>query len=461
MGLLSYLSQLAPFQAPPDRVWAPQQQPLPLQQPPSVPRFQPMQAPADIPQAQALSPLAQLAPAPQTPQMQIRPPTWSERFDTALQSPMLNMGLSLLGNAQRGGDWGQVARDMQGFQQQQQQRQLLERQTQREDAQDRRNDMVFGRQQTAWQREDQQLERWRAAVQGEQDPVRRATLEAIGPEGYGEWMAGEQQRAFQAREGQLDRETQIRAAGIRSANENSLGRYFQSMDAQTLGELNQRAAQIQATVLPQLRNLRGTIVQAGTSLTGQPIDYNSRITLGRYFNGSSEDRMTLEVWRARILGPALEQLRGMGAMSEREMEAAMNSMSNPNMTLGAAMQLIDERIAQAERQVATARAAGTYFNDAHGLTGVQNSAGQDWPTYLQTQIGDMPGTAQTPQTEIPRGGYPQPSPDDVALLLRDTSAERRRFFDQVYGPGAAERAIAGNRSRWAATPGAWGRRGAD
>jgi len=65
-----------------------------------------------------------------------------------------------------------------------------------------------------WGQEDQQIAAWRAAIQGEQDPTRRAMLEAIGPQGYGEWMSGEQQRAFQADQAERDRETTIRAAGI-------------------------------------------------------------------------------------------------------------------------------------------------------------------------------------------------------------------------------------------------------
>lgn len=414
---------------------------------PQAPRPRPIQAPNVAPM-QALAqpqsaPLAQMnANAPT-----IAPPSLMERFNGAMESPAFQIGLSMLGNA-RGSNWGQVGQDVREINATAQQRRLLEEQRRRQATADQREGAIFGRQQTEWGREDQQIQRWQAAMQAETDPQRRAQLEAIGPAGYGDYIARQQQMQFQHNEGELDRNAQLRAAQVRSANENNLGRYFQSMDAQTLGDLNQQAAQLQAVGLPQLRALRNTIVSAGAAdLNGRPIDYNTRITLGRYFNGSSADRQTLEVWNAQILGPALETLRGLGAMSEREMEAAINSFSNPNMTLGSAMQLLDERIATAERRVATAQAAGTFFGEADGLTGVRNSAGQDWPTYLQSTLGETPGSGTRPETAVPRGGYRDPPAAAISELRRDTSAAARREFDQTFGPGAAERVLNSAASR--------------
>lgn len=356
------------------------------------------QAP-QVPQgAAAFTPNKQATPGEGTP-----PGGWMSRLQSGMESPLFNIGMALMAGSQNGGDWGVVSDTLRGYGQDQRERQRLENEQRRQKAQDAQTNTLFARQQTQWGREDQQIADWERALQNETDPQRQAQLRAIGPQGYGGWLQDEARMRFQSHEAQLDRDAAERAARIRSANENSLGRYFQSMDAQTLGELNQTAAQLQSVGLPQLRALRQTIERAGSSLTGQPIDYNTRITLGRYFNGSSSDRQSMEVWRAQILGPALETLRGLGAMSEREMEAAVNSFSNPNMTMGAAMQLIDEKIATAERRVATAQAAGRYFREAQGLTGVTNSAGQDWPTYLQSQLG-----APVAST-MPNGAPPPPS----------------------------------------------------
>lgn len=365
------------------------------------------------------------------------------------ESPLLQIGMSLLGNAENGGNWGGVGQDLRQMSMDQRQRQQMENEARRTKTADSRDETVFGRQQTEWQRQDEQLGRWRTAMQAEQDPQRRAQLEAIGPEGYGQYMSQQQQMQFQHNENELNRVNDRRVAATRSANENSLGRYFQAMDAQTIGDLNQQSAQLQAVGMPQLYALRDTINQAGLSLTGQPIDYNNRITLGRYFNGSSADRQSLEVWRAQILGPALETLRGLGAMSEREMDAAIQSFSNPNMTLGAAQQLIDQRIAIAQRRIDTANHANTYFQQYGGLTG----SGPGWPSYLAQQLGsELPANTtagpqrpgQTPPQQPNAFQQPQqqqPTTQDIQTLRRDSSAQRRQQFDEVYGPGAAERVL--------------------
>jgi hypothetical protein len=109
----------------------------------------------------------------------------------------------------------------------------------------------------------------------------------------------------------------------------------------------------------------------------------------------------LETWNARIMGPALETLRGLGSMSEREFEAAVASFANPNMTLGAALSLVDEQIAKAERQTKTARAANDFMADAGGLTGRRNAQGQDWPAFLEATLRP-PQQAQPQQSRARR-----------------------------------------------------------
>lgn len=367
-------------------------------------------------------------------------------FGSLNENPLFNLGMSLLGNAQ-GSRWDQVGADMRQYGATQDERQRMANEERRLKMSDARDETVFGRQQNEWQRQDEQLGRWRAAMEAETDLQRRAQLEAIGPEGYGQYISQQQQMQFTHNENELNRANDRRVAATRSANENSLGRYFQAMDAQTIGDLNQQSAQLQSVGMPQLYALRDTINAAGLSLTGQPIDYNNRITLGRYFNGSSADRQTLEVWRAQILGPALETLRGLGAMSEREMDAAIQSFSNPDMTLGAAQQLIDQRIAIAQRRVQTANLANQYFQEYGGLTG----SGPGWPTYLQEHLGaenSLPGPRNQPPGQQPPGQQPnafqqpqQPTPQDIQTLRQNSSAERRRQFDEVYGPGAAARVL--------------------
>lgn len=288
---------------------------------------------------------------------------------------------------------------------------------------EQRNQQAFGMQQTqfGWGQEDRQRQAeqrraWQTAVEGETDENRRRQLLAIGPDAYGDFLARERQMEFQAREGQLDRDAQMRAASLRAANENPLGRMFQSMDAQQLGGMNQRASVLQAQTLPALRQVRDNIMRAGQSATGQPIDYNSRIVLNRVFNGQGNDRQALETWRARILRPALEMLPP-GPATDRDVALVMENFANPNMQLGSALSLIDERIAAAEREVIQAQAANDFFGQADGLTGTRNQSGQDWPTFLSERMASAPGSSPLPDG---RGGPQQPSAPSLPVgTVRD------------------------------------------
>jgi len=307
---------------------------------------------------------------------------------------MLSLGLSLLGNSQNGGDWGQVGRDLQGIQQNAMSREDRAREIERQKTADQRAQEEFD----AWRKEQKRLQgmqdRYNAALEDPTlDEESKRLLGIMGPEGYGQyqlWQAeqkartkeAETQRTFESGENAKNRAASIEEARVRSANDNSIDKYFQAMDAETLGKGNAEAAQLQSRGLPMLKTLQDNINKAGEQLTGKPLDANSRITLGRLFNGSSSDRQTLETWRARVLGPALETLRGLGAMSEREMEAAINAFSNPDMTLGAAKELIDERIRLAENKLLENKTMNKFFADAKGITGKHNAAGQDWNTAL-------------------------------------------------------------------------------
>lgn len=451
-----------------------QQQQRPMQyaaaQPQAMPQMPSLTAP---PNGQPMGP-DPFAPAPVAPQMtpgMAKEPTMPQEggggffnrlnkgFGSLTESPLFNVSMALLANSERGGDWGGFSQDLRQYGQDQTQRQRAQDESRRNKVADTRDESIFGRQQTEWQRQDEQLGRWRSAIQAEQDPQRRSQLEAIGPDGYAQYTLQNQQMQFQSRENQLNRDNDRRVAATRSANENSFGRYFQAMDAQTIGDLNQQSAQLQAVGMPQLYALRDTIAQAGLNLTGQPIDYNNRITLGRYFNGSSGERQTLEVWRAQILGPALETLRGLGAMSEREMDAAIQSFSNPNMTLGAAQQLIDQRIAIAQRRIETANHANSYFQQYGGLTG----SGPGWPQYLAEQLGsELPANTTAGAPGMGGGAPPAPtsaSPGSqipaaaVTDLRSDPSPQARREFDAVFGQGAAARILGQNRAPQAARGG--------
>lgn len=279
--------------------------------------------------------------------------------------------------------------------------------------------------------------------------------------------------AFRKEDGALNRAAQNRGLGL----EFGMGRYFQSQDAQFLGDQTALSAQIQSVGLPSLLNVQQTIGEARKigGVAGQPLGANERVTLGRLFNGSGPGRPTLEVWRAQVLTPALEAMRGLGAMTEKEFEAALSSFANPNMTLEAAETLINQKVTEARRRIATADAAQRFAREAGGITGVNNKAGQNFGTFLAEDLArqGLAGAVPRPESDQPQAAAPQgprdlaglidsvltPRPQPTAqqiarippdarreMLRRINDPQARAAFDQQYGPGSAEalrRAAAG------------------
>lgn len=344
----------------------------------------------------------------------------------------MRLGFSLMGNAQ-GSNWAGVGQDLGEIGRERMLRQRFENDQRRQKIQDTREQSLFDRQQTEWGRADQLYRNWESAVQNESDPQRRAMLQAMGPQGYGQAMLRQEERDFEAEQRALDR----RATA--SAQSNVLGRYFQSRDAERLADENEVASRLQTVGMPALTNIRATIEAAGERmLPGQPISARDRVTLGRLFNGSSEDRATLEVWRAQVLTPALEVMRGLGAMSQREFEEALNAFANPDMTYGAAMRLVNQRMQEAQRRIAMSSITTEFFQGAGGITG-RSWNGEDYGTYAGRRLQEMglmpSGSWSADDPGRPGGGVEpgsvQPPREAVEELRRDTSAQARREWDET------------------------------
>jgi len=376
-------------------------------------------------------------------------------------SDLLTLGLSLLGQSQNGGDWGVVAKDLQGLQQGAMSREDRQREIDRQKEADAREREQFD----AWRKEQQKAagltQRYEEALKDPTlDADARRMLGIVGPEGYGQyemWRAeqlarskeAETSRTHDTQERAKDRAASAEEARIRSANENSIGKYFQAMDAETIGKSNEAAAQIQSRGLPMLAAVKADIQKAkDLGLQRGFFDANQKITMNRMFGENGPLATTLETWRARVLGPALETLRGLGAMSEREMEAAVNSFSNPDMTYDAAMSLLDERIKLAENKLLENKTMNNFFTDAKGLTGKRNAAGQDWNTALTLAFEE-----DRKAREAKAGPTPQPTMSDMApaqggipanaitLLKQNPTNEMRRMFDTKYGIGSSDRVL--------------------
>jgi hypothetical protein len=136
--------------------------------------------------------------APGQSQAQVRPPTFTERFEGLMDNPLLQTGLSLLGNAQNGGDWGAVGRDMQAWGQQRQQRRMLDNAERRANASEQRETEQFG-----WVAQRRQLAHDFIASRPEAE---RAELAMIDPDELGTYL--QQRRQVELQQQQLELQTQ-------------------------------------------------------------------------------------------------------------------------------------------------------------------------------------------------------------------------------------------------------------
>jgi hypothetical protein len=345
--------------------------------------------------------------------------------------PLLQLGAGLLDVAEGAGTWSDAARGFQGAREAQDAKALQQEEL----------DYVRGeRSRMGDERQRAKAEYDRIIADPNVPPDVKAAVRAAGPSGLADIMNSQvvtaaqkaeiegrnaalaqdesqftRDQQFRAEQGSLDRAAQNRGLGL----EFGMGRYFQSQDAEFLGDQTALSAQIQSVGLPSLLNVQQTIGEARKigGVAGQPIGANDRVTLGRLFNGSGPGRPTLEVWRAQVLTPALESMRGLGAMTEKEFEAAMSSFANPNMTLEAAETLIKQKVAEARRRIATANITQQFAREANGITGVNNKAGQNYGTYLAQELERQGLGGAVPPSNAPPAPSQQQGPRDLAGVI--------------------------------------------
>lgn len=319
----------------------------------------------------------------------------------------LKMGLALMTGAnQNGGSFEPLLQTVEGIGQTRREDDRYKQQMERQAEQDAMQKELHGLQVGELQYSGEQRQRIAAAhqqaIESTADPQLKSVLASMSPDQYGAFlgqrMISKEEAAIQdarleselearREEGRLERASRERLAKIQQENENSIGKAFQTRDAGLIAEQQAAALQIDTNTLPALRTLLGNIKAAGQyeDSTGQPIDANTRIKLSQVFNGSSAERQSLETWRGRMLQPAISAFANTGPLAAQEVQLAMDAFANPNMELGSAVELVEEMIAQKERQLKTTSALTAYYNQYGGITAPKN-APMDANTFVRQQL---------------------------------------------------------------------------
>lgn len=352
--------------------------------------------PPQLPQQQ---PQAPLMPMPDTSQAWSGP-TFMQSFQDTLNSPMLMQGMAMLGAAQPGGGgWGQAAQSIMDINQNYQQ-QLRQRR------QDSRDNAAWGRQQTQWGQEDQTRAAWETAVSREVDPSRQATLRALGPQGYGDWMAGEQQRAFaaqqqqnqqefQSREGQLDRDAAARNARIATTIRRDPRDSIQYRnDIARLSEMGSAANFASRVVLPRIQRGREIIARlAEIGGMDNPLSADRRIQLSQIGQFGTEARGLLQELSRIQTQFTVEDARALAPVSNTDFGRLQDINPNGNMTIDAAYRVFDTMEREISAGVNGYTAAAQWADTYGGLTGTLDAQGR---TFEQVQLANATAPPRAP-----------------------------------------------------------------
>ena len=359
--------------------------------------------PPEMLQQQPQSPLAQM---PDTSQAW-GGPSFMQSLQDSMNSPMFLQGMALMGAAQPGGGgWGQAAQSLMGINQNYQQEQRQRRQ-------DSRDNAVWGREQTAWGREDRQRADWEAAVNRETDPQRQATLRALGAQGYGDWLAGEQQRAHQiqmqedeqewrAGEGQLDRDAAARNARLAADNRRDPRDTIQYRNDMTrLGAMGEAANFANTFVRPNLLRAQEIVTRlAQIGGMDNPLSAERRIQLSQMGQFGTEARGLLQELNRIQTRFTVEDARALAPVSNTDFGRLQEINVNGNMTIDAAYRILDNMEREVARGVDNYTAAAQWTDRHGGLTGTLDDQGRTFEQAYASRVAQSPAPEQPTAPQI-------------------------------------------------------------
>mgnify|MGYP001809905200 CR=1 FL=1 len=424
-----------------------QPQAQPMQ--PAAPPPQRRRAPAPIsftPQnAQALPTTGtEMMAAPGQSQAQVRPPSWSERLGTWSESPLLQIGLSLLGNADNGGDWGAVGQDLRQFGQDRTQRQ-------RQENEDRRLRVQEGREDTMWGRSEDQnrrLEQWVSSLPPEQQTAARANPQAA----HAAFMEMDaqarapitpyQQRQLQLEERQLADQRAARAQQMAYQNNNDQWqrRFMSTLGAADAGSVAEQGALVRqgiTQVRPIIAEMR-SIVEQYPDIMGSWINTNDRTQLVRMAGGDPARLAAMERFQGLATQLTLPQLEALRPATNLDFERVRATVADPQMSQRGALAFFDSQLQAIDRASAVSDSQGQWIM-RYGSLSLPNENGQTWAT-ANASSPFMQFNPTTPDSIAGAGREGAPRRGDVVDGYRfngGNPADRRNWVRVQRAPQAA------------------------
>lgn len=353
----------------------------------------------------------------------------SDRQDGFNRGDLLQMGLSLLGNAE-GSNWAGVADDYGDIRQGIQQRVETGRQHKREDTADVRETEQF----KAWQAQQADTtakrERWEAA-RANADPETQKILDQLGPEGYGQFLlqekeqearlaaerlaAGDRERLTQmeidarAREGAASRSNDIAVANMRRLGDkddrsamllNQVGVEELAKDAPALG--------VAMTTLSDIGRMKAIVQELGAmSGMSNPFSLELRTMFERAKGpGGTDAGRLIEEFENLQSNIVSQRAQALKPVSNADFTYFQKVTPNANMSAQGAMNILNN-LQEGINWDVESNAFKTTWNKKHGgLAGTLDDQGRTWqqargarPVYDPSKYGmpteNQPATAQT------------------------------------------------------------------
>lgn len=329
---------------------------------------------------------------------------------------LLSLGLSLLGNSQNGGDWGQVGRDLQGIQQGAMSREDRAREIERQKTQDEQAAEQF----KAWQSEqtaktgvqqryDSRLKEMDAALA---DPSlspeakaqmkrERDILGMVGPEGWANFEVAQEERKAQeaAAQGEFQQRKELQNAQIAaSAKEGALDRQSRKDLAELEAKLNPRrdprdtiqyradvqrvtpwinaADQARTYTLGRVDRMKQIINElAKRGGVNDPLNSDFRIEMSRLTGNAAENQALLEEYNNLATGFTLDEVQKLKPASNLDFEVIRKTLPNPNNNPRASLAMLNRMEREMNAGIKTADAMAKWLDDGYPLNG-KNAEGK-------------------------------------------------------------------------------------
>lgn len=372
----------------------------------------------------------------------------------------VRLGGSLLAGSQNGGDWGKPTEALGQIANEKENKKRYDTEQKRQAELDAMNKEMFGFQLGDAKYNAAERERLRV-VQGEQvkalegtNPQLAAAIKSMSPEGFGAFygqrlIAEEQTKAqieatraqnvFTAGENAKDRAAQLSVADLRRTDPTATVRG--RADMARITPWSEAANTATVYTLPRIQRMREIMDQlAVKNGVNQPLDANSRVTLAQWGLADKEAQGLMQEFSDLQRGFVLEEAQKLKPASNLDVEMIQKTLVGPNTEIAAAQRMFNNMESELNRGVAYYNNMVDWMDQGYSLDG-KNAKGQT----LNQAYGPVPTSSSTKVSggSLPAPGSSGPPPQNAIILLKQNpTPEKRAQFDEIFGRGAADLALA-------------------